>query len=215
MTNTSEIEAERRAIVAAVVAKLDDDGVELSHQVVAERIERDFPAFNYDPELDDFARDATAHGKADASAQMATGEATDTAEADESENPDALRQRIRDLGQHAADLRVTLQTLTSERQAARGALAQAIADFTRGIGPRRTRADLVREHIRQSQLEKARRAEAGYPEPQASTAGPSFLDRQSQRFGDGETFCRKQVRVGHSRGSYPSSMRGAKIPSAR
>jgi hypothetical protein len=121
------------------------------------------------------------------------------------------------LDQRAADLRIEIRTLTDDRMRARGVLGQCIADFQNGLGPKLTPQDLIRQHLAASVAERQRKRDIGDPNPQADNCGPSFLDRQSQRYGDGETFARKQHRTGHSRGAYPSSMRGAKVtpPSVR
>jgi hypothetical protein len=203
---SNAVENERRGIVAAIVAQMQDEGVELSHAAVADRIEQDFPDFAYDERLDDYTRDVTA-----------ATDATDTADGDEPDDrdPETLHQRVRDLEQSSATLRADVYRLTNDRQAARGALAQAIADFNHGIGPKLSHADLVRQHIAASQAEKQARADGLGSASDEVIPGKSYLDRQASWRGDAETFARKQLKTGHSRGAYPASMRGARLPSQR
>jgi hypothetical protein len=191
------VENERRAIVAEVVGKMDDDGATINHETVAAKIEEAFPGFQYDPGLDDYTRDTADASEPDA------------------DDPETLRQRARNLEQSAATLRADLYKLTNDRQAARGALAQAIADFTHGVGPKLSHADLVRQHIAASQAEKQARADGLGSAPDEVIPGKSYLDRQQSWRGDSETFARKQHKTGHSRGAYPASMRGARLPSQR
>jgi len=201
----NNIENERRTIVAEIVAKLDDDGAPINHETVAAKIEESFPGFQYDPTLDDFTRVT--------SGEMAAEEATDRGEIDD--NPDAIREKVRELDQRAADLRIEIRQHTDAVLTARGTLGQCINDFQHGIGPKLTQQDLIREHLAASVAERQRKADGLDPEPQADVPGPSYLDRQQARYGNSETFARKQIRVGHSRGAYPSSMRGARLPSQR
>lgn len=203
---SNAVENERRGIVAATVAQMLDEGVELSHAAVAERIEQNFPEFDYDETLDDYTVGVTA-----------ASDATETADGSEpdADDPEALRQRVRDLAQSAATLRANVYTLTNDRRTARGVLAQAIADFNHGIGPKLSHADLVRQHIAASQAEKQARADGLGSTPDEVIPGKSYLDRQQSWRGDAETFARKQHKTGHSRGAYPASMRGARLPSQR
>lgn len=202
MSNENEIESARRDIIAEITAKMDDDGLAITPETLAAKIEEYFPGFAYDLALDG------------ATAELNATEAADSGEID-ADDPDAIRAKVRELDQRAADLRISIRQHTDAVLNARGVLGQAINDFQRGCGSKRTQQDLIREHLAASLAERQRKADGLDPEPEAEVAGPSYLDRQSARFGDASTFARKQMRVGHSRGAYPASMRGARLPSNR
>lgn len=197
----NEIENERRAIIEQIISKLDDDGVAVTNESVAAKTEENFPGFNFDPELDG----ATV-------AEMNATEAADGSEPDaEPDDTDAIRAKVVELDQRAGALRGDIFKLTHARQEARGVLAQCIADFQHGIGPRITQQDLARQHIAASQAARQEQVDSGHSVVQEVHPGPSYLDHEKARYGNSETFCRKQIRVGHSRGAFPASMRGARL----
>jgi len=189
----SDIESERRTIVAEIVAKLDDDGAEITHDTVAAKVEECFPGFAYDPELDDFARN--------------------------DQSPDAIRAKVRELDQRAADLRIEIRQHTDERQNARGLLAQCAADFQNGLGPKITAESNARDYLAASLAERAAHAR-GDDLPPVPEPGRSVVDRQAMysgnAAGDASDHVRGQFRNGgFRRGSFPSHNKGRRLPSQR
>jgi len=190
----SDIETERRTIVAEIVAKLDDDGAEITHETVAAKVAECFPGFAYDPELDDFTRASE-------------------------DNPDAIRVKVRELDQRAADLRIEIRVATDERQKMRGMLAQCAADFQNGLGPKITAESNARDYLAASLAERAAHAR-GDNLPPVPEPGRSVVDRQAMysgnAAGDASDHVRGQFRNGgFRRGSFPSHNKGRRLPSQR
>lgn len=123
--------------------------------------------------------------------------------------PEALRERVRQLDQHAAELRAKLWTLTENRGRARGALAESIRLYQTRI-PKLTPEQLARQYIA-SELAR-REANKHAPPPAPEPVANSHIDRMSSRRGDSNTFVQKHLRHGHRRNGLPASMRGTRLP---
>jgi len=189
----SDIETERRAIVAEIVQGMRNDGADITHAAVAAKVEEAFPGFDYDYELDDFDR--------------------------EDDSPDAIRAKIRELDNRAAELRVAIRRHTDERSAARGLLAQCANDFQNGLGPKITPESNARDYLAASLAERAAHAR-GDDLPPVPEPGRSVVDRQAMysgnASGDASDHVRGQFRNGgFRRGSYPSHAKGRRLPSQR
>jgi hypothetical protein len=147
---------------------------------------------------------------------QATMASTETPDGAKRMSGDDLRKRGLALADECASLRGRLRTLTEQRQRARQRLSESLSAFMRGVGPRVTPEANARNFIRASQQERADRAAGRSSPPAPIVPGPSYEDRSRAWQGDSDTFARKQHRNGgNSRGAYPRSMLGHKLPSSR
>jgi hypothetical protein len=130
-------------------------------------------------------------------------------------NAEVLRQRIRDLDQAAADGRARLQILISQRQRARGVLADAISAW-QGVAVVTHEAN-ARQYIANEIRERQRLAKFGPDAASQPSPGNSVIDRSAAygAGGNASDFARKQMRSGFRRGAYPGAMKSARLPSNR
>jgi hypothetical protein len=101
------------------------------------------------------------------------------------------------------------------QRVARGRVSQAIIRWQTTVGGTPNHTALAKAHIASEQERKRQIAEGRAHPAQRSRPGKSYIDRVRfyQGRGDANDFLRKQMRRGASRGAYPSSMRGQKLPS--
>jgi len=94
-------------------------------------------------------------------------------------------------------------------------LSDAITSFQAQFPPQ-TRESLVREYIRSEQAQRAAAVAGGVPRDNGARPGPSHLDRMLfSKNNSGPTARDRGYGGGYRRGAFPSSMRGAKLPSQK
>lgn len=220
---------ERHKLLAAAIATLTKDGVEISAEALQAIVPTDFGAI--DMKLDHVAEIAAA--ESGVTATMAAEESGDGAVDDlgdgivddpgDEQTPDELRQRVVMLDAAAAELRAQIYVLRNQAATARGALADAIGSFTHGFGPKISQSQNVRNELAASLATRAAQASNPNVAP-PPVAGPSSLDRTAMWSGhqsspgDGRDYLQKLMRVGFRRGAAPASRKNSAtriIPSGR
>jgi hypothetical protein len=116
-------------------------------------------------------------------------------------SPDAIRAKVRDLDQRAADLRIEIHMHTDERTAARGLLAQCAADFENGLGPKVTPESNTRDYLAASLAERAAHAR-GDNLPPVPEPGRSVVDRQAMYSGNAAGDASDHVRANSVTGGF-------------
>jgi hypothetical protein len=196
------IEAEREAMVRAVVEKLSAAGAEISHGAMAVWLP---PDFNYDPVLDDYTKYLAG---ADAAP---IAEAMDTEPSDDAEQ---LRARADQAASAASALRSRITILTRERTAARSELSLAIAALTSRI-PRTTPSELARSFCESEALLRQQNKDRDREPDQRVNRSRVDATAAYSHGGTADDFARKQMQTGYRRGGSPASRKGARLPSER
>jgi hypothetical protein len=199
-------------MIAAAIATVIEDGLEVTAERVASNLPSDFSLHPHSDFLSEIA--ATENGVP--TADMDTKEDGDGAlDAGEAERPDQLRALAVELDHRASDLRGKIYTLRNQLMTARGALADAISCFVSGHGPKISQQDNIRAELAASVAARAANAIDANTAP-IPVAGPSVLDRsamwsghQGSSNGDGVDYLRKQMRTGFRRGGTVAAHKGA------
>jgi hypothetical protein len=219
MTDEQRVEAERREIIARVVAAMVREGVEINHTTVAARIEAGYPGFDYSVADGDNYLTAKPEpiklSEMDIAPEPPVEPKPVPAPATVAEigDSDSALDRLVTLNQKAAELRASLNVLARQRLAVRerlGLAVQALANRQKPLSP----ADLTRQYLAASLAERAARADGTRVEP-VKVFGRSVIDRQAGYSigGNASDHVRRQMRGGgYRRGAYPSAARGARIP---
>jgi hypothetical protein len=195
MDMNKQIEQERAEIVRVAAAKMRADGLQVSRASLAEFIERDYVGFGLNN--DDDIPDVTVAKEADVPSSPLDRQ--------------ALLARSLELDQACATIRVKIEVLLTQRAKARAVLAAAIGSWTSGL-PAVSAESVTREFLAASVAERQQAKESGRSVHPSGAFGRSKLDRSAAYARSGDP-AERRLQVGHSRGAYPASARGRKVPS--
>jgi hypothetical protein len=210
----TQIEEARDAMVALVTAQLIQEQQPLNHATVARRLPQDFA---YDTVKDSFERfvpkaEPEPVPVADISAPVDTR--------------DSLHVAAHEIEQQLFDARGQLAAATTARQLARATVARCLSSFENGGRAPVTDAQLRRDYLAASVLEREQAKTNGSLRIPSGGASKFPIDNQRAAWGaTPEGFVAKNMQVGNRRSfadangnrtaAYPASQRGRKLPSER